>query len=116
MAFISNKKIAEMPWLQGAADGQPNEQQEMQENIGPELNPSEMMEEIKLQKFDQQPWGFRLTGGTDFGTPITVIKVNGGSSAEQAGLRVGDMLKNRCSTFGRIYTQSSTRIHHGIRK
>jgi len=34
-----------------------------------------MAEDIKLSKADNQPWGFRVTGGLDFGTPVTVIKV-----------------------------------------
>ncbi|XP_069671566.1 high mobility group nucleosome-binding domain-containing protein 5-like isoform X2 [Periplaneta americana] len=56
------------------------------------LNISEVAEEIKLSKIDDKPWGFRLTGGLDFGTPVTVIKVTAGSLAEQAGLKVGDIL------------------------
>ncbi|KAK4010875.1 hypothetical protein OUZ56_020000 [Daphnia magna] len=47
---------------------------------------------IKMSKFDNQPWGFRLQGGIDFCAPLTVQKVNGGSLAEKAGLRVGDAL------------------------
>ena len=30
---------------------------------------------IKLSKFDNQPWGFRIQGGKDFSVPITVQKV-----------------------------------------
>lgn len=41
----------------------------MQKNI------SDMAEAITLSKTDDQPWGFRVTGGLDFGTPVTVIKV-----------------------------------------
>jgi hypothetical protein len=41
----------------------------MQKNI------SDMAEEIRLSKVDDQLWGFRVTGGLDFGTPVTVIKV-----------------------------------------
>ncbi|PNF20653.1 hypothetical protein B7P43_G03024, partial [Cryptotermes secundus] len=58
----------------------------MQKNI------SDMAEAITLSKTDDQPWGFRVTGGLDFGTPVTVIKVTANSLAEQAGLKVGDML------------------------
>ncbi|XP_046456525.1 PDZ and LIM domain protein Zasp-like isoform X8 [Daphnia pulex] len=50
------------------------------------------MTSIKMSKFDNQPWGFRLQGGIDFCAPLTVQKVNGGSLAEKAGLRVGDAL------------------------
>ncbi|KAI4502326.1 hypothetical protein M0802_002238 [Mischocyttarus mexicanus] len=45
---------------------------------------------VKLSRFDGSPWGFRLQGGKDFGTPLIVQKVNGGSPAEAAGLRAGD--------------------------
>jgi hypothetical protein len=40
-----------------------------------QINISDMAEDIKLSKVDNQTWGFRLTGGLDFGTPVTVIKV-----------------------------------------
>ncbi|XP_036228014.2 PDZ and LIM domain protein Zasp isoform X16 [Bactrocera oleae] len=46
--------------------------------------------QIKLSRFDAQPWGFRLQGGVDFSTPLVVQKVNGGSLAEKAGLIPGD--------------------------
>ncbi|KAG5317515.1 ZASP protein, partial [Pseudoatta argentina] len=45
---------------------------------------------IKLSRFDGSPWGFRLQGGKDFGTPLIVQKVNSGSPAEAAGLKAGD--------------------------
>ncbi|XP_075169899.1 Z band alternatively spliced PDZ-motif protein 52 isoform X13 [Haematobia irritans] len=48
------------------------------------------MMQIKLSRFDAQPWGFRLQGGTDFAQPLLVQKVNGGSLAEKAGLMPGD--------------------------
>ncbi|CAK1604070.1 unnamed protein product [Parnassius mnemosyne] len=47
---------------------------------------------VRLNKSDQQPLGFRLQGGKDFGTPLIVQKVNGGSAAERAGLQAGDAL------------------------
>lgn len=31
---------------------------------------------IKMSKFDNQPWGFRLQGGIDFASPLTVQKVS----------------------------------------
>ncbi|XP_028900628.1 PDZ and LIM domain protein Zasp isoform X9 [Zeugodacus cucurbitae] len=46
--------------------------------------------QVKLSRFDAQPWGFRLQGGVDFATPLVVQKVNGGSLAEKAGLIPGD--------------------------
>lgn len=30
---------------------------------------------VKLSRFDGSPWGFRLQGGKDFGTPLIVQKV-----------------------------------------
>ncbi|XP_057368889.1 PDZ and LIM domain protein Zasp-like [Daphnia carinata] len=41
---------------------------------------------------NQQPWGFRLQGGLDFATPLTVLRVNMGSLAETAGLKAGDAI------------------------
>lgn len=35
-----------------------------------------MCEEIKLGRYDETPWGFRLTGGHDFGIPLTVVRVS----------------------------------------
>ena len=32
--------------------------------------------QIKLSRFDAQPWGFRLQGGTDFAAPLLVQKVS----------------------------------------
>ena len=34
-----------------------------------------MVLELKFTRFEDQPWGFRLTGGSDFEVPLTVIKV-----------------------------------------
>lgn len=31
---------------------------------------------VKLSRFDNAPWGFRLQGGKDFGTPLVVQKVS----------------------------------------
>jgi hypothetical protein len=36
------------------------------------------MTSIKMSKFDNQPWGFRLQGGIDFCAPLTVQKVSYG--------------------------------------
>ncbi|XP_046456537.1 PDZ and LIM domain protein Zasp-like isoform X1 [Daphnia pulex] len=41
---------------------------------------------------NQQPWGFRLQGGLDFATPLTVLRVNMGSLSESAGLKAGDVI------------------------
>uniref|UniRef100_A0ABD2X499 PDZ and LIM domain protein Zasp n=1 Tax=Trichogramma kaykai TaxID=54128 RepID=A0ABD2X499_9HYME len=53
---------------------------------------------VKLSRFDGSPWGFRLQGGKDFGTPLVVQKVNNGSPAEAAGLRAGDAVVRVNST------------------
>lgn len=53
---------------------------------------------VKLSRFDGSPWGFRLQGGKDFGTPLIVQKVNNGSPAEAAGLRAGDAVVRVNST------------------
>jgi membrane-associated protease RseP (regulator of RpoE activity) len=44
----------------------------------------------RLARNDAQPWGFRLQGGKDFGTPLVIQKVNTGSIADNAGLKAGD--------------------------
>lgn len=31
---------------------------------------------VKLSRFDGSPWGFRLQGGKDYGTPLIVQKVS----------------------------------------
>jgi membrane-associated protease RseP (regulator of RpoE activity) len=46
----------------------------------------------QLSRTDGQPWGFRLQGGKDFGTPLVIQKVNTGSIADKAGLKAGDGL------------------------
>ena len=33
------------------------------------------MVELQLSRLDSSPWGFRLQGGTDFGTPLLIQKV-----------------------------------------
>ena len=30
----------------------------------------------RLARIDSQPWGFRLQGGKDFGTPLVIQKVS----------------------------------------
>ena len=32
--------------------------------------------DIKLTRFARQPWGFRLHGGADFGSPLVIQKVS----------------------------------------
>ncbi|XP_063903336.1 PDZ and LIM domain protein Zasp-like isoform X3 [Zophobas morio] len=45
---------------------------------------------VRLDKGSSPNLGFRLQGGKDFGTPLVIQKVNGGSPAERAGLIAGD--------------------------
>ncbi|PSN50751.1 hypothetical protein C0J52_01170 [Blattella germanica] len=53
-----------------------------------QLNVSEVAEEIKLSRGDAKSWGFRVTGGLDFGTPLTVIKVEGTGTESEADKEV----------------------------
>ncbi|XP_063371819.1 glutamic acid-rich protein-like, partial [Cydia amplana] len=46
--------------------------------------------EVRLTRTGEEPWGFRLIGGTDFNMPLTVVKVLPDSSADLAGIRNGD--------------------------
>ena len=32
--------------------------------------------EIKMSRFDNSPWGFRVHGGIDFGAPLRIQKVS----------------------------------------
>ncbi|XP_060517139.1 glutamic acid-rich protein isoform X2 [Cylas formicarius] len=53
-----------------------------------------MAVEVKLSKSNNDTaWGFRLVGGIDFGEPVTVVKINEGSIAEDAALEVGDIVE-----------------------
>ena len=36
--------------------------------------PTEIIE-VKMSRSNASPWGFRLHGGADFGTPLTIQKV-----------------------------------------
>ena len=38
------------------------------------LNMAQQLE-IKMARFENSPWGFRLHGGADFATPLTIQKV-----------------------------------------
>ncbi|CAM5159972.1 unnamed protein product [Natator depressus] len=38
------------------------------------------------------PWGFRLVGGKDFSTPLTISRINPGSKAAMANLCPGDII------------------------
>ncbi|GAB6022565.1 hypothetical protein CHUAL_006670 [Chamberlinius hualienensis] len=47
---------------------------------------------VKLTRSSNQSWGFRLQGGKDFNSPLSVAKVTNGSLAEKAGLQSGDAI------------------------
>ena len=32
--------------------------------------------EIKMARYENSPWGFRVHGGIDFGSPLTIQKVS----------------------------------------
>ncbi|CAG5115966.1 unnamed protein product, partial [Candidula unifasciata] len=49
--------------------------------------------EAKLERTDSStPWGFRMQGGKDFSSPLTIQKVNPGSLAAKCGLQTGDII------------------------
>lgn len=60
---------------------------------------------VKLQRGDGTSWGFRLSGGKDFGYPLSIQRVNPGSLAEKAGLQTGDALL-------RIQGKSTDELRH----
>ncbi|XP_006884896.1 PREDICTED: PDZ and LIM domain protein 2 [Elephantulus edwardii] len=58
------------------------------------------------------PWGFRITGGRDFHTPIIVTKVTERSKAEAADLRPGDIIVaiNGESAEGMLHVEAQSKI------
>ncbi|KAK3091767.1 hypothetical protein FSP39_022472 [Pinctada imbricata] len=49
--------------------------------------------EAKLERVDPStPWGFRMQGGKEFGSPLTILRVNPGSLASKCGLQQGDII------------------------
>ncbi|XP_067672365.1 PDZ and LIM domain protein 3-like isoform X3 [Haliotis asinina] len=55
-----------------------------------EIQPAQTLT-VQLDRPDSgTPWGFRLQGGTDFSTPLSVQVVQPNSVAERCGLRSGD--------------------------
>ncbi|KAK7507136.1 hypothetical protein BaRGS_00001071 [Batillaria attramentaria] len=49
--------------------------------------------EAKLERTDSTtPWGFRMQGGKDFSSPLTIQRVNPGSLASKCGLQTGDII------------------------
>ncbi|CAL8138517.1 unnamed protein product [Orchesella dallaii] len=47
---------------------------------------------VKLQRSDNTPWGFRIHGGVDFGQPLIILKVTAGSISAKQGLEPGDQI------------------------
>ncbi|CAD7686884.1 unnamed protein product [Nyctereutes procyonoides] len=60
------------------------------------------------------PWGFRITGGRDFHTPIMVTKVTERGKAEAADLRPGDIIVaiNGESAEGMLHAEAQSKIRH----
>uniref|UniRef100_A0A8C7ZE83 PDZ and LIM domain 4 n=1 Tax=Oryzias sinensis TaxID=183150 RepID=A0A8C7ZE83_9TELE len=58
------------------------------------------------------PWGFRLVGGRDFSTPLTVSRVTPGSKAAQGDLCPGDTILtiNGDSTEHMTHMEAQNRI------
>lgn len=49
--------------------------------------------EAKLERQESTtPWGFRMQGGKDFSSPITIARVTPGSLAAKCGLQQGDII------------------------
>lgn len=58
----------------------PNKIQEMTETV------------IITRPSTEVPFGFKLQGGADFSTPLSILSVAPGSVADLAGLRAGDAI------------------------
>ncbi|XP_060941589.1 PDZ and LIM domain protein 4 [Limanda limanda] len=58
------------------------------------------------------PWGFRLVGGRDFSTPITISRITAGSKAAQGDLCPGDTILaiNGDSTESMTHMEAQNRI------
>ncbi|XP_063784256.1 PDZ and LIM domain protein 4 isoform X2 [Pseudophryne corroboree] len=58
------------------------------------------------------PWGFRLVGGKDFSTPLTISRINPGSKAALANLYPGDVILeiNGESTETMTHLQAQNKI------
>lgn len=55
-----------------------------------------MVFDIKFSRFEEAPWGFRLTGGSDFEVPLTVVKVR---EIQIFGDILCLFVKNACALF-----------------
>jgi hypothetical protein len=55
--------------------------------------PSYTILTVKIQRDSNNiPWGFRMQGGRDFGSPLQIQYVNPNSLAEQSGMRIDDYI------------------------
>jgi hypothetical protein len=70
------------------------------------MNPGSETFQVQLSREGPgHPWGFRLQGGKDFTTPLSVQSVNPGGIAERAGIRAGDAVLQ-------INSRSSDELEH----
>uniref|UniRef100_A0A8C4QJ63 PDZ domain-containing protein n=1 Tax=Eptatretus burgeri TaxID=7764 RepID=A0A8C4QJ63_EPTBU len=62
------------------------------------------------------PWGFRLQGGKDFNTPLTISRVNSGSKAANANISPSDTVLqiDGVSTDGMTHLEAQTRIKNCV--
>ncbi|XP_042638239.1 PDZ and LIM domain protein 2 [Orycteropus afer afer] len=67
---------------------------------------------LTLDVVGPAPWGFRITGGRDFHTPIMVTKVTERGKAEAADLRPGDIIVaiNGESAEGMLHAEAQSKI------
>ncbi|EFN89204.1 hypothetical protein EAI_07707 [Harpegnathos saltator] len=77
---------------------------------------------VKLSRFDGSPWGFRLQGGKDFGTPLIVQKINVIISEKELILMTDGgfklMPRSRIQSFGFDAKKSPRKQHllQGVKK
>ncbi|CAL1528978.1 unnamed protein product [Lymnaea stagnalis] len=57
-----------------------------------EYKPAEKLQIRLIRPDANSPWGFRLQGGIDFNTPLSIQSVNPGSVSERCGLKPGDAI------------------------
>jgi len=71
------------------------------------------LQTVRLRRSDTgTPWGFRLQGGRDFNTPLSVQKVTEKSIAKRSGLKEGDaiLLIGKTRTDGMDHEQAKMEI------
>jgi len=50
--------------------------------------------DLTFFKDSDEPWGFRLAGGKDFGQPLSISQVSSNSLAAKIGLKPNDFLNS----------------------